>query len=190
MPRAAGSLRNARHSHSKPTVESAHELDVYDANSEGKIQSLFQPHIWDRFPPGSRGAWGIDQARDKPSQWPQGAEGYGDRFGSAAGQIVARGTTEYLIADIVREDVRFIPRSSPAESKFKAAVEDTFLARKGEDGHNAFSIAHLVGPAAGGAIALNTWYPSGYGGVDVAREIGVSYGFQLVRNFVREIRKH
>jgi hypothetical protein len=37
---------------------------------------------------------GIDQARDTPSQWPEGGPGYADRFGSAIGQIAVRGTTE------------------------------------------------------------------------------------------------
>lgn len=51
---------------------------------------------------------GIAQARDNPSEWPQGAEGYGDRFGSAYGETVVRGTTEYALADLFREDVRHI----------------------------------------------------------------------------------
>lgn len=134
---------------------------------------------------------GIQQAQNRPSQWPQGAEGYGDRFGSSMGQIAARSTTEFIVADIFREDIRFMPRSSSgAQSKFKAALEDTFLARKGEDGHSAFSVAHLVGPAAGSAIAINAWYPSGRSGSDIARETAFSYGFQFVRNLLRELRAH
>ena len=54
-------------------------------------------------------------------------------------------------------------KASGSMSKFKAALQDVFLARKGVDGHNAFSVARLVGPAAGSAIAINAWYPSAYG---------------------------
>ena len=134
---------------------------------------------------------GIEQARNNPSQWPQGAEGYGDRFGSSMGQIAARGTTEFVAAEIFREDIRFIPRSSSGpQSRFKAALEDTFLARKGEDGHNALSIAHLVGPAAGSAIAVSAWYPSGYGGAEIARGAAISYGFRFVGNLLRELKAH
>jgi len=131
---------------------------------------------------------GIEQARDNPSQWPEGAEGYADRFGSTIGQIAARGTTEYVLADAFREDLRFIPCASPcSESKMRRALEDTFTARKGQDGHRAFSIARLVGPIAGGAIATNTWYPSGTGGGETAKQIGMSYGFGFLRNYVREL---
>jgi hypothetical protein len=45
---------------------------------------------------------GIEQARDNPSQWPEGAEGYGDRYGSAMGKIIVRDTTDYLVADLFR----------------------------------------------------------------------------------------
>lgn len=131
---------------------------------------------------------GIEQARDTPSGWPQGAEGYGDRFGSSMGQIAIRGTTQYLVADLFKEDLRFIPcRSSCPASKFKAALEDTFLARKGDDGHRAFSVARLFGPWTGSVVAINAWYPSGYGGREVIRQAGLSYGLGFFRNYIREL---
>ena len=96
---------------------------------------------------------GIEQARDNPSQWPEGAEGYGDRFGSAYGEIVVRGTTEYALADLFHEDVRHVRCGHPcAESRFKIAFDNTFLARKREDGHEAFSVARFVSPFSGSAV--------------------------------------
>lgn len=131
---------------------------------------------------------GIDMARDNPSQWPQGAQGYGERVGSSAGQIVVRQTTEYLIADAFREDLRRTPCTSPcSESKLHRALDDTFTARKGNDGHRAFSFARLLGPVAGGAVATSAWYPSGYKGSETARQIGANYAFALARNYLREL---
>ncbi len=128
---------------------------------------------------------GIGQARDNPSQWPQGAEGYGDRFGSAYGEIVVRGTTEYALADLFREDLRRVRCSYPcSESRFKLAFENAFLARKGDDGHEAFSFARIVSPFAGSAIAVNTWYPAGSGKGDVAKEAGVQFGLRYIRNLI------
>lgn len=135
---------------------------------------------------GARG--GIDQARNIPSEWPQGAQGYADRFGSAMGQIAIRGTTEYLVSDLFHEDLRFVPCASPcAESKFKRALEDTFTARKDDDGHRAFSFARLAGPIAGGTVATTTWYPSGYRDSEIVRQTVISYGFRFVRNYLREL---
>jgi hypothetical protein len=90
---------------------------------------------------------------------------------------------------LFHEDLRFIPcASSCSKSKLKAAFDDTFLARNGNDGHEAFSVARFVGPWAGSAVAMQTWYPSGYGGAEIARQAGFSYGFQFLKNYIREIK--
>ena len=82
---------------------------------------------------------GMDQALDRPSGWPEGAPGYADRFGSAMGEIVIRGTTEYVIADIFKEDLRRLPCGSPCSaSAFKRALEDTFTAEREKTGIDPF----------------------------------------------------
>ncbi len=134
---------------------------------------------------GARG--GINQARDNPSQWPQGAEGYADRFGSAMGEIAVRGTTEYVIADLFREDLRRVHCGHPcSESRFKLAFEDSFMARRGEDGHEAFSVARIVGPFSGSAVAVTTWYPAESGRSIIARGAVLHFGLIYVRNLIRE----
>lgn len=131
---------------------------------------------------------GIDQALDRPSQWPEGGQGYADRFGSAMGQIAVRGTTEYVFSDLFREDLRHIPcDSSCAQSAFTRALEDTFTARKGADGHRAFSVARLLGPIAAGVVVKETWYPAGYSDTEIVRQVGVNYGFTFLRSYVREL---
>jgi hypothetical protein len=131
---------------------------------------------------------GIDQARNRPSEWPQGAQGFADRFGSAVGQIAVRNTTEYIVADILREDLRFVPCARPcSEPKFKRALQDTFTARKGDDGHQTFSMARLVGPIAGAVVAKSAWYPAGTGTPETVRQVGLSYAFDFLRNYIREI---
>ena len=131
---------------------------------------------------------GIDQARNRPSGWPEGAQGFADRFGSAMGQIAVRNTTEYIVGDIFREDLRFVPCARPcSESKFKRALQDTFAARKGVDGHQTFSMARLVGPIAGAAVAKSVWYPGGTGTPETVRQVGLSYAFDLLHNYIREI---
>lgn len=130
---------------------------------------------------------GIDQAADRPSQWPEGGQGYADRMGSAMGQIVVRGTTEYVFADLFREDLRPTRCDSTCtQSAFTRALEDTFTARKGADGHRAFSVALFLGPIAAGAVAKETWYPAGYTYKTVIAQAGVNYGFSFLRHYLRE----
>jgi hypothetical protein len=128
---------------------------------------------------------GIEQARDNPSAWPEGAQGYAERYGSAMGEIAVRGTTEYVLADVFREDIRRVHCSHPcSESRFKIAFDNTFLARKGDDGHEAFSVSRLIGPFSGSAVAVNTWYPAGSGRVNIPKEAGVQFGLRYIRNLI------
>lgn len=131
---------------------------------------------------------GIDQARDRPSEWPQGGQGYADRFGSAMGEVAIRGTTQYLIGAALGEDLRIKRcRERSFDDKFKSAFKDTFTARKGKDGHTAFSVARIVGPISGSVVAKNTWYPSTDGRSETAQGIGISFGMVFGRNLVKEI---
>lgn len=134
---------------------------------------------------------GIDQALDRPSEWPQGATGYAERFGSAIGLHAVRGTTAYAFGELFKEDLRYIhcaPDCSTA-NRFKAALENTFEARKGDDGHLAFSMARLLGPISGSLVA-STWRPDGFRRSEIGREVGLTYGFGFMRNLVRELVRH
>ena len=132
---------------------------------------------------------GIQQIRDNPSEWPQGGQGYADRFGSAMGEIAVQGTTEYVLSDLLKEDLRLIPCGC-SDSKFKLALADTFTARKGEDGHRSLSIARMVGPIMGGLVAYKTWYPSCTPRNEIESEIGLNYGFVFLANLIRESTHH
>ena len=132
---------------------------------------------------------GIQQERDNPSEWPQGGQGYADRFGSAMGEIAVQGTTEYVLGDLLKEDLRVIPCGC-SDSKFKVALADTFTARRGEDGHRSLSIARMVGPVTGTLVAYKTWYPSGTPRNEIESEIGLSYGFVFLVNLIRESTHH
>jgi hypothetical protein len=170
-------------------VSTDRATQIYTPPTQGERFKTYARHtfgIYSIVEAGIRG--GIDQARDTPSQWPEGGQGYADRFGSAIGQIAVRGTTEYLVSDLFREDLRFVPCADPcSESKLKRAFEDTFTARKGENGQREFSIARLVGPVAGGTIATTLWYPSGYGKAEIARQTAFSYAFGFLRNYFPEL---
>ena len=142
--------------------------------------------IYSMIEAGVRG--GIDQAVDRPSQWPEGGQGYADRMGSALGEIALRGTTEYAFADLFREDLRSIPcDSSCPQSAFVRALDDTFTARRGADGHRAFSLARLLGPVAAGVVARETWYPGDYTDKQIVGEVGVNYGFTFLRSYAWEL---
>ena len=107
---------------------------------------------------------GIQQKRDNPSEWPQGGQGYADRFGSAMGEIAVRGPTEYVLSDLFKEDLRVIPCGC-SHSKLKLALADTVTSRRGEDGHRSLSIARMVGPVSGSMVAYKPGIPPAHAGM-------------------------
>ncbi|HTW80695.1 MAG TPA: hypothetical protein VME23_14205 [Terracidiphilus sp.] len=172
----------------KPQVTTQASL-TYRPPTQGERFRYYAKHTYgiaSVIEAGVRG--GIDQGLDRPSQWPEGASGYADRFGSAMGEIAVRGTTEYVFSDLFREDLRRTPcDSSCTESALTRAFEDTFTARKGPDGHRAFSVARFLGPIAAGVVERETWYPGGYSDKNIVGEVGVNYGFTFVRSYLREL---
>jgi hypothetical protein len=110
------------------------------------------------------------------------------RFGSALGEHVVRGTTTYALGELFKEDLRYVhcPAGSCTTSKFKLALQNTFTAAKGSDGHRERSVARFIGPISGG-LAARTWRPEGLRRIQIVPEIGFTYALDFVRNLVREL---
>src|ERR1700724_1090735 len=65
---------------------------------------MVEPAAWLRF--GVAAAF--DQLRNDPTEWMQGAEGYGKRYGSAAGTNALRHMIGFGLDSALHEDPRFI----------------------------------------------------------------------------------
>jgi hypothetical protein len=125
----------------------------------------FRNFLWNAIGPvafaGASLAGAIDQGADFPHQWGQGANAYAVRVASNLGISLVSATSEYAIAEAFGEDTAyyrctcrgFFPR-------FWHAAMSTVAARRGEDGHYAFSPALTVSPFIGPMVAANTWIPS------------------------------
>ena len=121
---------------------------------------------------------GIDQWKDKPEEWEQGASGYGKRFANILGQYSVQRTATYGLASLLHEDNRYFnsgkkgfwPRTS-------YALCSTVLARH-DDGSRAISISQLSGVAAGAFVA-RLWLPPSQ---DSAKDGAVSFGITMGSN--------
>jgi hypothetical protein len=101
---------------------------------------------------------GIGQWRNTPSEWGQGAEGFGRRFASGYGRSVIGRTIGFGVATVDHEDPRFVPSNeSGIWRRTKHAVAWTFISRNDRGGvMPAFS--RLAGVYGAGFIA-NAWEP-------------------------------
>lgn len=72
--------------------------------------------------------------------------------------------------------------------RLRHAAISTLTARRGEDGHNVFSIPGLVAPYAGATAAVYGWYPNRYGAKDAFRmgnyslleSVGLNIGLEFI----------
>lgn len=119
---------------------------------------------------GAAFAAGINQAESTPPEWKQGAEAYGQRFGSDFGIAAITTTTRYALAEAFREDtVYYRCECKGILPRLRHAVISTVTARRGEDGHYGFSFPAVVAPYAGTMTAVYAWFPSRYNSKDAFR---------------------
>jgi hypothetical protein len=163
----------------------------------------FHNYLFDSFGPyaivGSALGGGIGQATNKPPDWGQGMEGYGDRVASKFGINLVATTARYGMAEIFREDtIYYRCECSGFFPRFKHAVISTVTARRGSDGHRTISFSNIAAPYAGTETAALGWYPSrfdamdgfrmgnylllAYGGLNVAKEFIYGGPHTLVKN--------
>jgi hypothetical protein len=134
---------------------------------------------------------GIDHAEDKPTEWGQGAEGYGKRFANILGQYSIQRTTTYALGSWLHEDNRYFNSGKKGFwPRTGYAISSGILARH-DDGTRHFSISQPVGVAAGAFLA-RTWLPnSENSALDGFESFGITTGgnvaFAVVKEFLPDM---
>jgi hypothetical protein len=131
----------------------------------------FRNYLFDTFGPyplvGAGFAAAINQGKNSPPEWKQGAAAYGQRFGSAFGIAGITTTTRYALAQAFKEDTLYYRcECKGVFSRFRHALVSTLTSRRGQDGHRVFSFPALVAPYAGTMTAVYAWYPGRYDAKD------------------------
>jgi len=131
---------------------------------------------------------GLDQWRDHPTEWGQGAKGYGKRFASGLGQNAIQQTVTYGLDEALKLDTGF--ERSKREGFFprmKDALVQNVTSRT-TTGKRVISAPRLTGVYAGAIIATEAWYPERYNYKDSLRRgttnLLTGFGINLVREFV------
>jgi len=129
---------------------------------------------------------GIDQWNDKPSEWEQGASGYGKRFANILGQYSIQRTVSYGLSSAFHEDNRYFSSGRQGFwSRTGYALSSGILARH-DDGTRQISISQIGGVAAGAFLA-RTWLPSSqHSAGDAAVSFGITMGSNIGMGVVKE----
>jgi len=134
---------------------------------------------------------GIDQWKDKPVEWEQGASGYGKRYANILGQYSIQRTVTFGLASALHEDNRYFNSGKKGFwPRAVYALSSGVLARH-DDGRRHVSISELGGVAAGAFLSRAWQPPSQHSAGDGAVSFGISMannlGFSVVKEFLPDL---
>lgn len=131
---------------------------------------------------------GINQWRDHPDEWEQGASGYGKRFASSLGKTAIRQTVVYGLDSAMGLDTGF---KKSTRKGFGPRFEDALLENitsRNRSGERVPAVPRFVGIYTSQIIAKETWYPERYNYKDGlrsgTRSLLTGFGINLIREFV------
>ena len=136
---------------------------------------------------------GIQQAQNQFSEYGQGAQGFGKRYGASYANFVA---STYIggaiLPSLLKQDPRYFYKGSGSKrSRFLYAIANSVIC-KGDNGHWQANYSGIVGSLAAGAVS-NLYYPAeNRDGAELTFEnaligIGESAAVNVLQEFV--IRK-
>jgi hypothetical protein len=134
---------------------------------------------------------GIDQASDKPTEWGQGAAGYGKRCANIMGQYSVQRTVTYGLGSLFHEDNRYFNSGKQGFwPRTGYAVSSGILARH-DDGSRHFSISQVGGVAAGAFLA-RAWLPpsqssASSGAISFGITTASNMGFSVMKEFLPDL---
>jgi len=134
---------------------------------------------------------GLDQWKDKPPEWEQGALGYGRRFANILGQYSIQRTVTFGLASALHEDNRYFNSGKRGLwPRTGYALASGMLSRH-DNGSLHLSISQ-VGGVAGGAFLSRFWLPSSqHSAGDAAVSFGITMasnmGFGVVKEFLPDL---
>ncbi len=135
---------------------------------------------------GEAASAGISQLADSPSEWGQGAAGYGRRLANNVAYNIVRQTLTYGISIPAHEDTRyFASYEGTTRERIQHALLSPVMARR-PDGRDHFSYSNTAGIVGANLIQLSWAPPSWRTPGTVATGMMWSYAGTAALNLVRE----
>jgi hypothetical protein len=135
---------------------------------------------------------GIGQWEDSPSEWGEGAGGYGERYASGLARSAIARTISFGVAASDGEDSRYFPlREGGIWRRTRHAAVETFVSR-GRSGGSMPAVSRFAGVYSAGFIA-NAWEPPSQRDAAHAMERGSTallsgVGWRLFEEFWPDLR--
>jgi hypothetical protein len=129
---------------------------------------------------------GLNQWKDTPAEWGQGASGYGRRYADIMGQYAIQKTTTFGLESLLHEDNRYFGSGKKGFwPRTGYALKSSILAR--HDNGKRYPSVSLITGYASGAFLSRTWQPPGSNTAgDGAASFGISMGWNIGTTAVKE----
>jgi hypothetical protein len=199
--------QNTNVSNASPSSNRTESSLFYFLNMSGKTQADFKPltagekakfYARGLFSPvmliTAGASAGLAQARDIPSPWGQGMEGYGERFGNYVAKQALQRTLRLGGELALHEDNRYYASGEHGVGRRMAyAVKSSFMARS-DDGRQHISISEIVS-LGGAAFISRTWQPPSNNSMQDGFKsfgfgIATNTGTDILREFLPDITRH
>jgi len=125
---------------------------------------------------------------NSPEEWGRGADGVGRRFASAFGKHLIHTSTEFSVATLRHEDLRYFPAETKGfGSRLRHALLSTVVARNTSTGNQTLATGRLSGAFASGFVS-RLWFPDRYhtfssGMSSTGFSLGITAGTNVFREF-------
>jgi len=136
---------------------------------------------------------GITQGTNAPSEWGQGAEGFGKRFGSAIAKHLVKRAIQYPVAKFFHEELSYRRSDKTGFGpRLEHALVSTVYTHKTTDGKRTVAKGEIVG-AFGSGLISRLWQPAstrtiGLGFASGGITLGADAAGNVIREFWPEIR--
>jgi len=137
---------------------------------------------------------GINQARNSPSDYGQGAEGYAKRYGAGFADGLSAGFfITGVYPSLLRQDPRYYRMGDGSFSHRFIYSASRILVTRQDSGRKAFNFSEILGGFSSSALAT-TYYPSSERDFsNVAERAGIQFafdaGFNVLKEFYPEIER-
>ena len=137
---------------------------------------------------------GINQARNHPEDYRQGAEGYAKRYGAGLADGLSDGIfVTGVYPSLFRQDPRFYRLGDGGLSHRVGYAVTRILVTRQDSGRKAFNFSEVLGSFSSAAVAVSYYPKSERDFSDVAERAGVQFafdaGFNILKEFYPEIER-
>ncbi len=169
--------------------QSAVAADPKESDTKKYLKRTYGPVAVGRATAGGA----LDHLEHEPSEWGQGASGFGLRVASAFGFHIVKKSIEFPISKLHHEEYGYHPSDKTgAKARLVYALTSVVITRKTTDGSKTFHAGEVSG-ALGAGLISRLWQPAstrtiGLGFSSAGTTLAIDAGYNVVREFWPEIR--